>query len=221
MEKHFQNKIDRNNTLRILLVDDHLLFAKTLHSVFSPDSDVTICQLGMDGLMQIVNNKYDVVLLDINLPDIDGCKILNLIQKLKQPPPVLILSGENNAQVVRDLKQSGAKGFCHKSISPEVLVQAIEAVTSGSEWWMETSQSDQTDSHNACLKVAERVGITGRQLEILELLNQGYYNKLIADKLNIAESTVKTHIAALYRILGVHTRTSCLHAARKIGLIEN
>lgn len=211
-----QNK----NQLRILLVDDHLLFAETLRSLLSSNSEVSLCELGMQALTQLDQKKFDIVLLDIDLPDIDGCALLKLIQKLDTPPPVLMLSGADDTEIIQRAKSHGAKGFCHKSVSPQALNQAIAAIIAGTAWWSDSFEGRHSDDEASRQLIADRLGITTRQLQVLILMDEGNYNKLIADRLHISESTVKTHIAMIYRLLDAHTRTACLHNARQVGLLS-
>ena len=206
-------------SLQILLIDDHLLFAETLKSLLSANANVELCQQGMQGLQAIKRQRFDLVLLDINLPDVDGCSLLKLIQKLDQPPPVLMLSGTEDRQLIQRAQASGAGGFCHKSISPDALGEAVSAVIAGQPWWADLPAS--RDNTEAQLLLAQQLGITQRQHQVLSLLDQGMYNKLIADELNISEATVKTHIAAIYQLLDAHNRTTCLHNARQLGLLNS
>lgn len=208
--------------MKILLVDDHMIFAESLRTMLAAQAEVDLSTRGLDALNQLDSGDYDLMLLDIQLPDIDGFSLLSLINKRELSPPVLMLSGSDDRQVVERARQCGAAGFCHKSSSPENLERAIKAITGGKKWWVGSSAApgEADCGEDAALRVAEKLGITSRQLEVLRLLDQGLGNKEVAERMCISPSTVKTHLYLIFQSLGAPTRTACLHTARQLGLLS-
>src|SRR5690606_17169700 len=146
---------------------------------------------------------FDLILLDLRLPDVPGLTLLQRWQQEGRMTPVAILSASDSNQDAQAALAAGALGFIPKSADDEGLRQAVTRVLLG-----ETLPAPAP---------AERDQLTPRQREILLLLAEGLPNKSISRQLGLSEDTVKTHLQALFQELDVHTRTACVSSARQRG----
>lgn len=208
--------------MKLLLIEDHPFITESLQTLLGDEIDISIatsCHQAIEFINE--EDEFSLVLLDIGLPDHDGCSVLKFFQSHVYFPPVLVITGnDNQSEVVSNVMKMGAKGFFHKTQSPRILLEGMEVLLSGNEFWpadfLPMDQKD-TDAVNA---LASHLGITPRQLSVLRLLEDGLQNKQIADAMGISEETVKSHIRALYDSLAAHTRGSCVKTARQLGLLK-
>ncbi len=213
--------------MRVLVVDDHEMFAQSVKHLLGTSYKVSAVTSGTEALKTLSDQRCDVVLLDHNLPDVDGLTILKVIQALPTPPPVIMLSGNDSANLLQEAKRLGAAGFLHKSLPAEELLSAVRRVASGQSYGIDDSfkstdsfqTNDIIDTRKFNAVVIDELGITQRQLDVLLLLMQGDANKTIARKLGIADSTVKTHVKTLFQVLKVNNRVACCNRVTELGLL--
>lgn len=208
--------------MNLLLVDDHALFREGMKLILkSLDETVRIFEVGTWHETTIFlshqHDAIDLVLLDLKLPDKSGLDSLIALRATNLECPIVVLSGEEDPVVVRHVIDEGAKGFIHKSASPQELILAIRAVLGGGAY---VPPKVLADSNVRPLNM--RAGfslLTSRQQEVLTLLIQGLPNKVIAKKLNISDTTVKSHVTEVFSALSVNNRTEVVYAAAKAGRI--
>ena len=192
--------------INLLLIDDHEIFLDGLALALQPltkDLRIDTAQSASDAKKLLQTQEYDLILLDLRLPDITGIELLQQLQAEGNLTPVAILSAsESNNDAERALA-AGALGFISKGSDGEALRDSVARVLLG-----EVLPSPFPEQHNP---------LTPRQREILPLLADGLPNKLISRRLGLSEDTIKTHLKALYQELNVHTRTACVSAARARG----
>jgi DNA-binding NarL/FixJ family response regulator len=217
--------------MKILVVDDHVLIREALRGLFrelKPDSTVLEAP-DAARTMQLLADQPDValILLDLNLPDRDG---LTLLAELRERYPgisVVVLSGfPDRTNVVRALEH-GALGFIPKSAGREVMTSALNLVFSGGVYIppeiLGSASSDGTEPSQSRGSAARPqaspadLGLTGRQVDVLALMMQGKSNKAICRLLELAEPTVKNHVTAILKALGVSNRTEAVLAAAALG----
>ena len=206
--------------MRILIVDDHALVRRGLAHVVKegfPDADVVEAEDASAALEVMRIEVADLALVDVRMPGLDGLELLRAM-KLEWPSvPVIMLSTYENPEYVRRALSEGAVGYLLKDATPEELGQAIDVAISGDGrvvspnliWtlfgdWMESGVVDHK--------------LTRRERDILSLLSEGRSNRSIAQHLYLSEKTIKSHLAAIYRKLGVTNRTQAAMMARKLGL---
>ncbi|MFA5678135.1 MAG: response regulator transcription factor [Pseudomonas sp.] len=202
---------------RLLLIDDHQIYLDGLTLTLN-----NLCQgitldharTAGEALEQVSQHTYDLILLDLNLPDGNGLHLLDKLQSIDSLTPVAILTGSNNPSDVDAALRGGAAGFISKTADGPTLVSAALRLLFG-EQVLIADDSQLLDRR----AVARDLGITPRQLEILDLLAEGLPNKVICQRLSLSEDTVKTHLKAVFAALGCHNRTECVNTARKHGLI--
>lgn len=206
--------------MKFLIVDDHKLFSDGLSTLLSdiytePELiSVASGQQAINTLNQ--DSSFDLVLLDLRLPDMDGIEVLNKIAANKMLVPVAIVSATSNYQEIYAVLKAGALGFMHKSIDRQELEKAINSILNGEKYLSDLSPAA-TDERQS-LKTNIEI-LTRRQSEVLALLSDGLLNKQIAERLGTSEQTIKIHVSAIMKKLGVRTRTACVSQAIRLGII--
>ena len=192
--------------LRLLLVDDHRIFLDGLSLALAPlcpDLHIHTAQNADEAEACLRQHDFDLILLDLRLPDVPGLELLQRWQRQGRMTPVAILSASDSNLDAQAAMAAGALGFIPKSADGDDLRQAVTRVLLG-----ETLQAPVS---------GDKPPLTPRQQEILLLLADGLPNKAICRRLGVSEDTVKTHLKALFQELDVHNRTACVSAARQRG----
>ena len=215
--------------MNILIVDDHALVRRGLHYVVKegfPDAEVTEAESAAAALEHIHNGvNLDLALVDVRMPDLDGLELLRALKVEKPDMPVVMLSTYDNAPYVKRALADGASGYLLKDATPEDLSQAINVALSGSGNVLSPRVIQNLfEEHEASGRdhgVNGRRGeynLTQREHDILELLAEGRANREIAQHLYLSEKTVKAHLAAIFRKLGVTNRTQAAMMAVQMGV---
>lgn len=211
--------------MRIFLVDDHELFRSGLRLLLSGlQEDIEFVEA--NNAEDVVNYPdkpdIDLVLLDLYLPGIEGFEGLDRIKQYYSCP-VVVLSSEDDARVIRSSISQGAAGFIPKSSSPEILMAAMQLVLADGIYLpphVLEVYADRLDDESADDRRDAVVDqLTERQLKVLIMAAQGKPNKVIARELSIAEGTVKAHLSACYQVLEVKNRTEAVYATAAMGLL--
>lgn len=217
--------------MRLLVVDDHKLFADGLGYVLntiSENVELNIVNSSQSALKEIDSNSdYDLILLDLNMPGIDGISLLNAIKERNIIIPCVIISASEDINRIKQAIDLGAFGFVPKSYSSTQLKDAINVVLNGDTYLKDDlikkikriSRIDDQCANKISL-LLNKYGITKRQYEVLKLLAKGYSNKQIACTLFLSNHTVKSHVAALLGALQAGNRTDCVRQGRDCGLIN-
>ncbi len=206
----------------ILVIDDHPLFCEAISMALKAglglDSVITANTLG-EGMSKLAAGlDVDAVALDLNLPDVQGIDGLVRLRAATPRTPVVVVSGLVDDRIVAQALRAGAAGFVRKDTPGEAMVGAFRHVLDGGVY----TPPDFTppvggDADDSALDdaVGRLTELTPQQLRILSLVCAGKLNKQIAFDLGIAETTVKAHITAILRKLGVHSRTQAVLIAQK------
>ncbi|HEX5364206.1 MAG TPA: response regulator transcription factor [Gallionella sp.] len=216
--------------MRILLVDDHVLFREGMRLVLQqlPDA-IEVLEAGSfdDGLKLAEEHpELDLALLDLNMPGSEGVVSIRYFNQRYPHIPVVVVSGEDSRMIMEKAMAAGALGFVCKNSSASVMLSALNLVLSGGVYIppqmlrqpvvvqrQETERADRRSSRT------NEFGLTGRQMEVLQCIAAGLSNKEIADKLCLAEGTVKIHVAATYQTLRVSNRMEAVRVGEQLGLI--
>jgi DNA-binding NarL/FixJ family response regulator len=212
--------------LRTLLIDDHAVFTQGLKFLLSDlDEDMafleeTSCE---DALHVEAPDGIDLILLDFHMPGLHGLEALRAIKARFTSAAIVMLSSEDNPKLIRDSIDHGASGFIPKSSTAEVLVAALKLILAGGIY-LPTHALTDVESRPVPGGSAGGAGdgtiegLSNRQREVLMKVVQGKANKVVAREMNISEGTVKAHLSAAFRVLGVHNRTEAVFVAAKLGL---
>lgn len=202
----------------ILLVDDNPKYLKDALPYYGYDVRVAI-----DGIMALeiltdVKQEFDLILLDVMMPNLDGWATLKAIRnhaKTKHVPVIMITAVSEEQKVIAGLK-NGADDYITKPFVLPNLLARIEAVLRRSAWVKETQTPKISTKTHASLQ-----SLTNREREVLTLAAKGANNKDIAEKLVLREVTVKSHLNSIFKKLGVASRTQAVLLALQMDLIKN
>jgi DNA-binding NarL/FixJ family response regulator len=213
--------------LKILVVDDHPLICEALRQVLQAlDRQLELLEASTcaEALEQTRRNQdISLILLDLALPGVDGFEALRQLRDGFPGMPVVVLSASEQPEIVMRAIDGGAMGFIPKTSSNQLLVNALRLVLSGGiylppEVLRRQEASPQPAVTAAQLRSPREIGLTERQSQVLALLVQGKPNKLICRDLDLAEGTVKIHVTAILKALGVTNRTQAVVAVSRLGM---
>jgi DNA-binding NarL/FixJ family response regulator len=210
--------------IRILIADDHRLFRQGLRHVFETCEQIEVvgeAETGRQAVMVARRLRPDVVLMDINMPDLDGVQATHLISEINPACRVIILTMYRRDQYVFEAIKAGARGYLLKDIDEHQLIEAIFAVQRGEalvdpslaarlldEFRRISSQANTASSQEA---------LSEGEMQVLSLVAQGADNKTVAEQLNLSERTVANRLSEIYRKLHVNSRTQAALVALRKG----
>jgi DNA-binding NarL/FixJ family response regulator len=206
-------------TIRIIIADDHPVVRTGLHALLSTQTDFEIApeaNNGEEAAKLVFSLTPDLILMDMQMPILDGLGAIKLIREKLPKANILVLTTyETDADILPAL-EAGAIGYLLKDTPPEQLFQAIRSAASG----------EMALAPRVAEKVTQRLTspskntLSSREIEVLKLASQGNSNKAIANKLFITEATVKSHFVHIFSKLGVADRTSAVTEAVKKKIIQ-
>ncbi|CAD5108326.1 response regulator transcription factor ErdR [Zestomonas carbonaria] len=196
----------------ILIADDHPLFRSALQQALTLGlgPDVRLVEVASIAELEArLGEKadWDLVLLDLNMPGAYGFSGLVLLRGQYPQIPVVMISAQEDASVVARSREFGASGFIPKSSSLETIQEAVRQVLDGDAWWPPQTHEVAGVSAEAKAASAGLASLTPQQFRVLTMVCEGLLNKQIAYELNVSEATIKAHVTAIFRKLGVRTRT--------------
>lgn len=226
-ESPFQAAPDREcPELKILIVDDHALFREglvlLLEALGQPVQTLQAENAGAAMRQIAAHPDLDVVLLDLVMPGPGGIELLPEIKRLAPAAPVVILSADESHRTITGAIERGASGYIPKTSTAEIMRGALRLVMGGGIYVPPIVLRDETraPTPQALQRPAARpedLGITPRQVEVLDFLLVGMPTKVIASKLGVSDSTVKAHTMAIFRTLKVRNRTEAVLEASRRG----
>ena len=218
--------------MQVLFADDHQLFIDGIRHILKKlDAVVDITETTQaERAIEILESgkSFDLILIDLSMPGVDGMSILQRMHERKVWLPLVVISGEEDSRKIKSALDSGALGFIPKTHNSQQMLSALRAILEGDIYIpaeiekqidnLETIRPPAEASDNDALKAS---GITKRQFEVLQLLAKGYSNKQIATSLFLTEHTVKAHISALFSSLHACNRTECVQIAQQKQILLN
>jgi DNA-binding NarL/FixJ family response regulator len=205
--------------VRILIVDDHALFREGLRRMLRDlDQQLEIREAGncVDAL-SMAGEPFDLVLLDMHMPGTSGLEALETLRGAFESSRIVVLSGEEDPRVVRRVIDAQAAGYIPKSSTPQVMFGALRLVLADGIYLPAIALRHTAEEPPAGARGAA-AALSGRQIDVRRKAVEGKANKVIARELGISEGTVKAHLAAAFRALGVKNRTEAVYAAARSGL---
>lgn len=213
--------------MRILIADDHELFNELITNValaYGLASDVVSCR-NFDDAYQAVGTrkigeerKFDLVILDMRMPGMNGCSGLRRMLGIAGTTPVAIISGMLSPAEAREVMREGAAGFLPKTMPLDDLKTAVKALLVGERYLpsylMVKKDAEAVQSRNIAVSPCE---LTSRERQVLDELMQGWSNKEIANNLGITEITVKSHLMHLFRKINARNRTDAVRIGMQIS----
>ena len=213
--------------LKLLVVEDHALVREGLvQTLRRLDDDVRIFEASnCDDAVCMLEQEpdFDLVLLDLGLPGVDGLACLGIVRQRYPAVPVVIVSAYDDLHTVNRALKSGASGFVPKAYSSDRLLAALREVLDGHIFTPEQIIPASLDNDLPYALVGgatdpAEFGLTERQSDVLALMVRGKSNRDIADQLGLSEGTVKIHITAIFKSLSVSSRTQALVAVARYGI---
>ncbi len=224
-----------SNQTRVLIVDDHPLFRQGLRDVLETDMALEVVGEAADGevaIEMVEEVKPNVILMDINLPTINGLQVTRRIKNDRPEMKVIVITGYDDDEQVFHALRSGASAYCSKDVPPESLISIIHTVRDG--FFVVDNKTMRYDELLDWIdnKIGRMSGpvmsdgeelyqpLSPREMEILEHVTRGMSNKEIAYKLGISHQTVKNHMTAILRKLRVDDRTQAAVYALRHGWVR-
>lgn len=210
------NAMAQLDSVRVLVVDDHPVVRRGLHSMLDGESGINIVGLassGKEGLLLAAKLNPDVVLLDLRMPDMGGVEVIVALRASQPESNVLVLTNYQLDEDIFNALDAGALGYLLKSASQDQVIEAIHAV----------SQGKRRIPTELAIRLAERVGrssLSAREVEVLRLVVEGLTNKEIAKKLFISDITARNHVISLLSKLNAKDRTEAATIAIRRGLVR-
>ena len=205
----------RDNKIKVLLADDHLVVRMGISAIISLESDLTVAgetDNGMDAVRLARELKPDVIVMDLMMPKMSGVDATIEILKDNPSAKILVLTTFGTSQDIGKIIDAGAKGAIIKTSSKTEIITAIRTVASGGH-----VMSDEIK--NAIRTAPVTPKLSNRQIEVLNLVAKGFSNQEIADFLEIGVNGVKDHLKHIYAILDVSSRTEAASLALYLNLI--
>ncbi len=210
---------------RILIIEDHVLVREAMALTLAQVGEGVHCQQASNATDALAlleaDPDCDLLVVDLMLPEINGFSLLGVIAKRFPDVPALVVSALDDRESVQRAMKAGASGFVSKASPSNTLIEAVRTVLAGGVFTPEaaTGSSDGGNrSRRASQAFAERFQLTAAQGRVLELVAQGKSNRDIAEFLGLSEGTVKVHVSAILRALGVTSRAQALLMMTRAGL---
>jgi DNA-binding NarL/FixJ family response regulator len=216
--------------ITVVIVDDHPIVRAGLRSVLDSPADIRVVAEGTNGsdaLRLVAQHSPSVLVLDVNLPDLNGIEVTRQLRDQRTSTAILALTVHADNQTIFGLLESGAIGYVLKDEALETLANAVRAAAQGDSWLSPAVARqvvqravEQCTHHTTQTNSADSIPLTPSERQVLSLLAQGLDNAAIAEQLVITKRTVQNHISNIYDKLDVGTRTEAMLYALRHGLAQ-
>lgn len=220
----------QQQTINILVIDDHPFFLEglklgleSLEESTSETYALDTLTSPADALKRLTHTRhYDLILCDLHLPELNGIQFIKTLFKQDIWIPIATISASENVYDIECALEAGAFGFINKSLNKDELRMAIKQILGGQQYvppnYLLFRQHGKMGK-DVFMSNAAKHGITHKQFEVLTYMGQGLGNKEISERMDVTINTVKSHTKALFQILNVKNRTSCIIDATKLRLL--
>lgn len=210
--------------IRILIADDHSMVREGLKQLIELEEDIIVVAQagnGNEAVEKVIEYKPDVLLLDINMPEMNGLEVLSYIHKNDIQANVLILTIHDEVEYLYKAVEIGVEGYVLKDSESDVLIKAIRSVYAGESYIQPNMAAFLFKKmNNKESEGAKKSRLTKREVEVLTLITEGLLNKEIAHRLCISEKTVKNHVSNIFKKIKVSDRTQAAVFAIKKRIVE-
>ena len=211
--------------MRVLLADDHSIVRRGLRSLLEEGGHAVVGEAadGLEALRLIDEHRPDLVILDIDMPKLNGIEVAACVQKGRHSPGVIVLSMHADEAYISRALAAGARAYLVKNATIEDLLPAVSAVAAGKPFFSRAVSALIVDDYIRRLQSRGLTDsfnlLTDREKEVLQLLAEGRSNKEVAVQLNAGVSTIETHRANLMQKLNLHNTAEIVLCAKRIGII--
>jgi len=206
--------------IKVVVVEDHPIMVEGLKNILRSDAGIEVSGAYGDGksvLQALEKGQPDVMLMDVNLPDISGVNLCGEVKKKYEDIRIIALSTHDEQPVIHSMLQNGASGYVQKNALGNEIIHAIYAIMDGEEYLCSSTKEALKNADMELLKAIPR--ITRREKEILQLIGKGLTTMQIADQLFISTHTVESHRKNLMEKFGVNNTTSVVKLASEYKLL--
>lgn len=208
--------MNSQETISVLIADDHTMVLEMIQYAVAGSSDIQLTTAAdVAGVLSLIeqNGPYDIVLLDVDMPGMNGLEGLEQVQA-KNGDRVGIITGDASPNIVQAARRLGAAGIVSKKASMRSLSNAIRFMAAGERYFpLELIMESEAN------KPSSAVALTDREYSVLRKLADGLANREIAVALSLSEPTIKMHVKSIYKKLGVSSRTQAVIATRDLKLL--
>ena len=188
------------NKIKIYLVDDHQMLIDGLKALLSGETHISIVgesNLPKQALKEIIDYNPDIVLTDINMPEMDGIELTESLKKQNPKIKVIALSMFGERQTISDMLKAGVNGYILKNTGKQELLNAIDKVANGGTFYSDEVNAEMMRA--STISESKEISLSVREIEVIELIAKEYSNAKIAETLFISERTVETHRKNIFR----------------------
>ena len=215
--------METGEKIRILVADDHPMLREGLIAVLSTQQDLEVVGEAADGseVLRLADSlKPDVILLDLEMPEVDGVAALEKLRSAGSEARTIVFTAYDTDERILGALRAGARGYLLKGASRTEIFDAIRTVHAGGSLLQPVVTNKLLQTMSRAERREETEPLTPREIEVLALLSQGLQNKEISGRLFISERTVKFHVSSLMHKLGAENRTETVTIAAQRGLIQ-
>lgn len=219
--------------IRVLIADDHALLRQGIKRVLNFEDDIEVVGETGDGqetLARTLMLQPDILLLDLNMPGLNGLDVASQLQSTKCNTKIIALTIHDNDNYVIEMMKNGASGYLLKDVEPDILIKAIHIVNDGGAYIYPELEERIFGKLRADENVTEKAKelwrsgrgerLTNRELDVLACIAKGFNNQDIAKTLFVSEKTVKNHLTNIFRKLNVNDRTQALIYVLKHNIMK-
>jgi DNA-binding NarL/FixJ family response regulator len=204
---------------KVLLVDDHPIVRTGIRNLLERAAEIDVVGEASDGfeaLKLVEKLSPDVVLLDMEMPGMNGNEVAIHLKKAGSPVKILALSAHDDKQYIQELLANGASGYLTKEEVPEAIIEAVRGVARGEQGWVSRKIAAKMTTWMNEDNPAKHKGLTPREVQVLKMVVAGKTNQEIGLELGISEKTVEKHLEGVFSKLGVASRVeAAVHALRE------
>lgn len=210
--------------IRIIYAEDHAMVRKAIARELNDEEDIEViaeAENGEEALSLLNSTSCDVLLLDLNMPKVDGLEVLRRIQEKNMHIKSIVLTEHNEPEYILKIKDLGAAGFVVKDSEVPLLIEAIHTVAKGGTYIQkELAESVYYSNFSNDPDADKILSLTSREHEIIREIANGLLNREIGEKLHISERTVKNHVSSILKKLDLNDRTQVAMFAVKHKMVE-
>jgi DNA-binding NarL/FixJ family response regulator len=214
--------VEQSASNRFIIADDHPLFRGALREAVSRQFErVEIAEAGsFNEVTELLERgpEVDLILLDLSMPGVRGFSGLIYLRAQYPSVPIVVVSANDDPNVIRRCMDCGASGYIPKTLGVDQIRAAISRVLTGGVWTPPDVNLDRASDADTSALMSRLATLTPQQVRVLMMLSEGLLNKQIAHELNVSEATIKAHVSAILKKLGVESRTQAVIMASKIEL---